>query len=205
MNNEKEIKIRQAIMSKAIKGEKMTSEDRLWLASHRMINLKYGFPYLNTDIIHFSENAKYTIYVKVEKLGYTGRIIPVFTVPGGKGKIISRTPLTDYSGKTTLGKPVKMLGLLVDLNNRESEFLYQSELGILQVGYQCDYYDDKQHLMVRKNSSLGDSNFAMTIDALEDNKFFYHCKSPMSDDFESLVFSVKWIKGDRAQGDGSLF
>lgn len=192
MNYEEEISYRNKILSRVRNGEKITSEDRLWLVTHRIINRTLGYPYLNTDIIHLRPEVNYCIRVKVESLTYPGRILPVITVPGGKGKIVANTLLADHRGDVTSKKTVKMLGLLVDLNHNETEFSYRSNLGLLGVSYECDYFDDKQHIMLRKNSCVGDPNFAMLSEVLADNKILYRCKAPTNSSFESFVFSIEW-------------
>ena len=192
MNYEEEINCRNNIMSRVRHGEKITSEDRLWLVTHRIINPTLGYPYLNTDIIHLHPKVTYIIRVTIENLTYPGRIIPVITVPGGKGKIVANTLLTDYNGNVSSKKPVKMLGLLVNLNHNEAEFAYQSNLGLLGVSYECDYFDNEQHIMIRKNSCVGDPDFAMLGEVLSDNKILYRCKAPTNDSFESFAFSIEW-------------
>ena len=88
MNYEEEINCRNNIMSRVRHGEKITSEDRLWLVTHRIINPTLGYPYLNTDIIHLHPKVTYVICVTVENLIYPVRIIPVITVPGGKERLL---------------------------------------------------------------------------------------------------------------------
>ena len=200
MHCEEEVSYRNRILLRARNGEKITSEERLWLATHRIINHTLGYPYLNTDIIQLQSQEDYNIRVKVENLTYPGRMIPIITVPGGNGKIVAHTLLTDYKGNKTLKKPVKMLGLLVDNKHNEAEFVYQSNLRLLEVGYECDYFDDKQHIMVRKSSSVGDPNFAMLSEVLADNKILYRCKAPTNDDFESLSFSIEWEAEKTGEG-----
>ena len=194
MDYEKEICYREEILARVSKGEKITSGDRLWLVTHRIINRTLGYPYLNTDILHLCPNVNYSIRVKLEKLTYPCRIIPCVTVPGGKGKIVSNSLLTDFNGNKTPKKNTKMLGLLLDSNHRESEFVYQSTLGLLGTSYECDYFDDKLHVMTRMNSCAGTPNFAMLTEVLAENRILYRCKSPISDDFESFVFSIEWKK-----------
>lgn len=193
MNYTEEIIYREKILSKARKGEKITVEDRFWLATHRSINRNMGYPYLNTDIISFKSNMNYLISIKVEKLEYPYRIIPVVTAPDGKGKIIPiDMTVKDYNGKITNKKAVEVLGLLVDSNRIERKFFYQSSLGLLGISYQCDYFNEKQHIMVRGNSDTGIPNLAMIRENMSDNKIVYSCKSPNDDSFEALVFSIKW-------------
>lgn len=192
MNYEEEVSYRNKILSRARNGERITSEERLWLATHRIINQALGYPYLNTDIIHLRPKTDYFIRVKVENLIYPRRIIPVITVPGGKGKIVTDTLLTDHSGNISSKKSIKMLGLLVDLNHNETELFYQSNLGLLEISYECDYFDDKQHIMLRKNSCVGDPKFAMLSEDLANNKKLYRCKPPTKDSFECFIFSIEW-------------
>ncbi len=192
MNYNEEIEHRNTIMSRIRNGEKVTSEDRLWLATHRIYNRVLGYPYLNADIIHLDPNVNYHICIKVESLTYPSRILPVITVPGGKGTIVANNVLYDYTNTVTSKKGVKMLGVLVDLNHNKTKITYQSTLGLLGVSFECEYYDDKQHLTIRKNSNVGDPNFAMLGEVLTKNKILYRCKTPDKNNFESFVFSIQW-------------
>lgn len=192
MHYDEEIRHRNTILSRARNGERVTAEDRLWLATHRIFNRTLGYPYLNTDIIHLRPEVNYCIRIKVESLTYPGRVLPVITVPGGKGKIIANTLLTDHKGGVASRKSVKMLGILVDLNHNETEIIYCSNLGLLGVSFECEYFDNKQHIMLRKDSCVGDPNFAMLSEVLADNKIRYRCKTPENDGFESFVFSIEW-------------
>lgn len=159
----------------------------MWLATHRVFNRKLGYPYLNTDIINLNAKEVYLLRVKVESKTYSDQIIPVIAVPCGKGRILA-TNVFDRLGNLSPEKSIKMLGLLSDFK----EVTYRSELGLLGVSYECDYFDDKQNIKIRKDSCIGDYNFAMTCEILSDNKRLYRCKSPISDDFECLVFSLEW-------------
>ena len=187
-----EMKRRDEILSLAHSGKKITAEDRLWLVTHRAFNRKLGYPYLTKDIIDLSPKMSYRIRIQVESLTYPMRILPIVDVPGGKGKILTDCPLTDHKGNVKISKPVKMLGALVDLNHIKTEFLYQSDIGLLGVSYECTYYDEKQHLMIRSSSNTGDTAYAMLREDVSDNKILYRCKSPVGDSFDSLVFSIQW-------------
>jgi len=48
--------------------------------------------------------------------------------------------------------------------------------------------------MIRKNSCVGDPNFAMVKESIAENKVLYRCKAPTDDSFESFVFSLEWEK-----------
>ena len=100
--------------------------------------------------------------------------------------------LANHAGKKELGKPVKMLGAMIDANHRETEFSYRSELGVIGISFECDYFDSKQQLMIRKNSDTGDPNFAMIDEKIASNRMRYRCKAPTDSNFESFVFIVEW-------------
>ena len=206
MEVNQEILYREKILARIRNGDGVTTEDRLWLATHRIINRTLGYPYLNTDIIPLEAKTTYGIRIQVEKIIYPGRIIPVITVPAGKGRIITTKLLADYKGNISSRKPVKMLGVLVGSNHRQSELMYQSDLGLLGISYECDFFDDRQHLALRKNSCVGDARFAMVSEKVAENKMLYRCKSPIDNSFETLVFSVEWNKtGDGVGGQGDGF
>jgi len=189
---EEEMIQRDKILLKARNGERLTKDERLWLTTHMVPNRKMGFPYINSDIMRLDSSCNYCVRVKLENLMYPGRIIPVISVPGGKGKIALDRPVVDYNGNISSGKPIKMLGVLLDGDCKESIFTYQSSLGLLGVAYECDFYDDMQNIMIRKNSCTGDPRFAMLSEVLSENKMLYKCKLPTCDSFDSFIFSIEW-------------
>lgn len=192
MNYDEETIYRNEILSRARSGKKLIPEEQLWLASHRIINQNLGYPYLNKDIVQLEPNTVYSVHVNVEHLAYTDRIVPVITVPAGKGVIITEGNLVDHNQKTTFKKSVKMLGILINSEHSGMDFYYQSNLGLLGVSYECDFYDELQRLKIRKNSGSPSLDFAMLREDLSKNKIVYRCKNPTNDDFDSLVFSLEW-------------
>ena len=192
MNIEEEIWFRNNIMERIRSGQKVSSEERMWLATHRVYNFNLGPPFLNFDILQLLPNRKYIVRVRIEKLNYNKRIIPIVIVPGGKGGIFADFPMVDLNGKAAT-KDVKMLGLLLDLNRNESTFAYRSEIGLIGICYECDYFDTKQQLNIRKSSNTGSPNFAMLRESISDNKVKYNCKLPFDNNFEDFAFSVEWF------------
>lgn len=191
MTIKEEISYREHILSKGSRGETITAEDRLWLATHRIYNRIKGYPYLNTDIIKISPKKIYDIRISLEKCTYAGRILPIFTVPAGKGKIIYKEPIQNMKGNVLSAKPVKMLGLLIDSQRPKTEFFYCSDLGMLEIRFEFEYYDEQQKLMIRKTSASA-HHCAMLSECLAENKMRYRCKPTVTEDFDSLVFSVEW-------------
>ena len=202
MKIEDEIIYRDEILSRVRNGEKISSDERLWLATHRIINRSLGYPYLNTDIVHLHPNVDYAIRIKIEALAYPNRILPVITVPGGKGGIVPNTLLVDNQRIIPTNKSVKMLGLLIDLNHNETEVIYRSKLGLLGISFECDYYDDKQRILIRKNSGTGDPTFAMIRDVISKNKIVYRCKTPVTNGFDDFVFSIEGKIRDEKMDNG---
>ncbi len=204
MNLEEEIRFRNNIMKRIRSGEKVSLEERTWLVTHRVFNFDLGPPFLNFDIIQLLPNRKYIVRLRIEKLNYNQRIIPIVVVPGGKGGIFADFPIVDLNGKATT-KNVKMLGLLLDLNRNESTFAYRSEIGLIGICYECDYFDTKQQLNIRKSSNTGAPNFAMLRENISDNKVKYKCKLPFNNNFEDFAFSVEWfLNTSENAGNGSL-
>ena len=193
-NYVEEIKHRDDIIAKIHGGLKISPDERQWLMTHKLYNRFYGYPYLNTDIIHLEKNVVYSVQVKIESKKYPDRIIPFFTAPCGKGEIYNNDIVFDNRGKPYTNKKVKMFGCLIDSNNTETYFQYKSQLGLLEVSYECQYFDEHQKLTIRKNSLTGDPSYAMLKEQVASDKIIYYCKSPTNKDFNSLVFSVKWKK-----------
>ncbi len=194
MTYEEEIAYREELLQKARDGMKVTSEERLWSQTHSVYNRRFGFPYYNVSIETLEPNQWYSLAINMESIGYKDRILPIISVPAGKGQIITDFELTDLRGNKSLGKPVKMLGLTLDLAHRECNVKYYSALGILAVGYECDYLDTAQNLHMRESSSTGATNFAMTKQMVNDHMVRYHCKSPVEDSFDAMIFTIKWTK-----------
>ena len=192
MNYQEEIEYREMILTRIANREKLRAEDRLWLATHRIYHRTLGYPYLNTDIVSLRCKTKYTVRIEVEKIAYPRFIIPVISVPGGKGNIVTNFELTNLDGETVSKKTTKILGVLVNAQKPSSEFIYHSDLGLMGISFECEYYDDKLHLLTRKDSNLRDPDFAMFGEILSENKMRYHCKPPMSKCFDDYVFSIEW-------------
>ena len=188
MNYLEEITLREQILSNAREGKKITPEDRLWLLTHKMYNQQLGYPFLNNDIIQLNPKTTYYIQISIEQNLYPMRILPVISVPGGKGEITANE-LYDYNSSS---KKVKALGLILNPQHSVTAVQYQSDLGLLGVSFQCDYYDHKLQLITRKDSSSGDPHYAMIAEKISENKIRYRCKMPNMDSFDAFVFIIEW-------------
>lgn len=190
---EKEILHRENIINKVHNKIKISPEERMWLMTHPVYNVRYGADMFNIAIEHLEPNKWFCIKLTVESISYDNRMIPVIGVPAGKGKIITDLKLHKLSDKPVqLRTPIKMLGIESISENCEHFFDYFSELGILSVEYECDYFDKRTRLNMREASSTGNPDLVMRKETIDDHTVRYYCKSPVADVFDALVFNIQW-------------
>lgn len=194
MNINEEIAFRNEIMHKSRKGEKLTREERSWLVTHPSYNDKQGYPFLTTDIIKLEPKVEYLMRVECAANCERDSFWASFGVPLSKGYIKTDFALVDLYGNVSLGKPVKMLGVAIDSEDHLStEFVFKSDLGLMQVCYKCKVFDTIIKKEVRKSSDGADCSFAMIRKDLSDNKVLYSCKHPNEQDYK-YMFTVEWKK-----------
>ena len=188
-----EIAYEKKLYQKAIKGEKITSDERKWLLTHSSYNMEYGIIAYKTAIEQLETNTLYSIKIKVESISYKDRICPTIAVPVKSGWLFTDFDVYNYDGKLNPSRKVRML--CVDFNE-SSEFIvdYRSSSGLLAVTYECDYYDEKMKLHKREASDGANLGFAMRKEIIDDNSVRYFCKSPLKDSFDALVFTIEWKK-----------
>lgn len=192
MNNiyNEEIEYRDSLLEKACSGIKLSSEERLWLATHAVHNTRYGDGFFNVTVDHFEPNKWNNVKLTIESVNYTKKIMPIIYLPDKKGKIIAECEVFDYYGNVSKKKFVRMLAL--ETTNDVYYLKCFSEQGIFSIGYKCDYYDEKMKLNIRESSFTGSLNFAMKRETVNDQCIRYYCKAPFSENFDALVFSVEW-------------
>lgn len=194
LNYTEEIRYREEILQKVRNKVKVSPDERKWLATHSIYNRILGFPFLNMAIETLRPNQWYSLKIKVESVTYDGRILPVLHVPAGKGQISVDCELRDLKGRTSQGKSIQMLGVEWGIIGQEYLMDYKSSLGLISVEYECEYFDIKQKIQIRRTSST-DHSFAMMRTVVNDHTVRYHCKSPQKDSFDAMVFTVEWIDG----------
>ena len=204
MNHYDEIEYRNMLMTRIYKGERLSPNERLWLRTHPIYHWQMGYPYLKVDIIPLKAKQAYRFHIAVEKLTYEKRIIPIISVPTGKGSIQTDFAIKDFYGIDKPEKQTKVLGIMINKEHRETSFHYRSDIGLVMISYECDYYDEKHQMLLSDTSDSGSSRLAMLKEAISESKVLYRCKSPISDSFDSLVFSVTWESlMEHGTGDGS--
>lgn len=186
-----ELAQRQAIMDKIRNGNSIDTKERTWLMTHSLYNTFYGIDAYNISIEKVPLNRTLKLSIVIESCSYSGRIIPIISVPAAQGNIFTTMNLRDYDGHNT-NKPIKMLGIEIVNNIQLYKLEYISELGLLGVHYGCDYYDEKLKLCKRESSSTGNPNLAMKKEILDEQAIRYYCKSPLTNAFDALVFRLSW-------------
>ena len=189
INYEYEIQKRNKIMSRA---PKLTIEERTWLMTHRTYNHKFGFPFLSKDIIKLSSNKTYNISVTMLSKNYKSYIHPIFSVAAKPGYIIyGDREVEDRKGNMSIGKKIRSLCLEIRENLYNTDFIFNAELGLLEVVYVVSYFDEKSRIYQTTTSGIL-ANLSMLREDVSDNEVIYKCKNPLSDDFDAMIFSVKW-------------
>ena len=190
---QEEITKRKNILDKVRNNIKISKEERLWLVTNPVYNLRWGTDAFNIAIEHIEPHKCYTLTIKIESISYDKRIIPIVSVPGAKGKIVAGFQLYDFKENETSRREVKMLGVGINRNApREYEVKYISDLGLVGVQYQCDYFDPKQNLNKRERSSTGNLSLAMRREIVNECTVRYYCKSPVTETFDALIFTIEW-------------
>lgn len=200
---QEEIDYRNELRQKVISGVKPTEEEKLWMATHKEFSQIYGAPFLKTDVILLENGADYQFDVTFIQASHSEKIYPWFQAPCGIGKILTDVELTDYRGRKTTGKPVKMLAAGINMQNPSFRFSYSSDCDVLVVGFFCEYYDQKLHIKTGGYSSGADCLYMLRED-IGTNRILYRCKSKYAEKFDSLAFIVEFTKKAMRTGDGSL-
>ena len=197
MNYKEEIAYREKIMGK----EKITPEERDWLMTHTLYNSLLGYPFICKSMEKVEPNKWYLLKINVESVRYEDEIAPVITVPGtGKktGKIIADFEVVDRKGNVSVGKPIKMLELSECKSGMSYQVKYLSERGLLAAYYGCHYFDHVSNIYTGDFSSSY-MGLAMIREPVNEHKIRYRCKSPRSDSFDAMVFTVEWTEiGDES-------
>ena len=190
---EREITIRRNILLKAAKRIKISPDERLWLLTHSVYNTTIGGDVFHEVVDEIPKNQWLDLKISIEKLNYEQRIIPVLTVPGLKGQIITDWNLRDIYGRVKPSRtPVKQIGVEINGQLEECHIKYKSDLGLCSVSYEYDCYDDRMKCLMPIYSSSGNSKHALKREPIDDHTIRYYCKSPISDSFDALVFTVSW-------------
>lgn len=192
-NYKSELEERERIKSKVRNNIKITPDERKWLMTHSVYNQKWGNDTFNVAVEHIDPNKWYVVRVSVESVSYDKRIVPVLSaLPAKKGQIVAEFEVRNYDGVPVENKPVKVLGFEFDDNKFEYEVEYFSDLGIISIQYECDYFDSKMNLNRRAHSCSEDPALAMRREIVDVNTIRYYCKSPIDSSFDALVFNVHW-------------
>ncbi len=193
MTFQEEISYREELLRKGAESIKLTPEERLWLVTHSVYNRRFGYPFYASSIETLKPKQWYTLIVNVETIKHNDEIQPIILVPDKNGEIKVDFDLLDRNGNPTNRKSVKLLAFNMPAGEN-SKVKYRSQMGLLGVKYYVSYYDEATRLYKGTTSSAADYICAMKREIVNDHKIRYYCKSPISDSFEAMIFTVEWIE-----------
>lgn len=183
---------RNEILKKVKSGAKISKEERFFLETTPAYNSALGYPYLLKDVVNINSSDKVSLSVVVESISYDEKIIPVISVPAQKGMISTSFELFNYKGELSKDNKTKVLGVDLSDEHKSTVVQYKSDLSLLAVNYECWCYNMILKKTLPESSMCGKTNYAMSKEVVSENKIRYFCKSPDSDSFDAMVFTVEW-------------
>jgi len=198
-NHEEEIQYRQFLMNELAKGNGK-QEYVEWLNTHSIYHYDLGSPFYLNVIETLEKKQWYSLKIEIESLNYKDSISPVISIPFGEGQIVAPFEVRNRYGKKSSRKPIKMLVFEKELS-KSTSVKFQAELGLLSVQYYCSHYDPTVKLQRLSLSSHEHTTFAIRREPINDHAVRYFCKSPVSDSFDALVFTIEWTKIDESLTD----
>ena len=183
---------RNEILKKVKSGAKISKEERFFLETTPAYNSALGYPYLLKDVVNINSSDEVNLSVVVESISYNEKIIPVISVPAQKGMISTSFELFNYKGELSKDNKTKALGVDLSDEHKSTVVQYKSDLSLLAVNYECWCYNMIPKKTLPESSMCGKTNSAMSKEVVSENKIRYFCKSPDSDSFDAMVFTVEW-------------
>ena len=183
---------RNEILKKVKSGAKISKEERFFLETTPAYNSALGYPYLLKDVVNINSSDEVNLSVVVESISYNEKIIPVISVPAQKGMISTSFELFNYKGELSKDNKTKVLGVDLSDEHKSTVVQYKSDLSLLAVNYECWCYNMILKKTLPESSMCGKINYAMSKEVVSENKIRYFCKSPDSDSFDAMVFTVEW-------------
>lgn len=186
-----EIEYREQLLEKRSMGQRLTEDERFWLVTNPVYNRWHGYPFYNKDVISLRPNILYSIHIKIIEMPDRTPVTITLGVSDRKGKLISDEFLLDIDGNGTKKKTTKVLQFDLDKNKTDYYVKFKSEIGLLDISYGCDYYDERMKLFKKESSSTGNPCFAMIKDVISEVKVRYKCKHPKVDMYDMLIFEIE--------------
>ena len=192
-NYQQEIEYRDTITKKAIRGIKITPEEREWCLSNPIYCLDYDEITYRVAVERLEPKTMYMITIKKEGGNYDMAMGISISAPAKKGYIYTDFDLYNIKRYLKNDRKTRMLG--IDFGKRtECKVRFRSSTGLLSVSYEIEYYNA---IIKNYRTAYSDSEFkglCMKREMVNDNMVRYHCKSFDNNDFDALVFTIKWEK-----------
>lgn len=170
---------------------KLTSEEKEWLATHPIYNDNFGCSVLRADCIIMDPKVLYLITVTMESCHTASRITPTISVPLRKGNIKTNELVynIDHVAMPKNGK-IYVLSTCNSKDHPTSQVEYYSDLGCLEVSYDCEITDHRGYKYWGSSKMIRD--LGMQKEQVSNSKVIYKCNDVNHKTFESYIFSVEW-------------
>ena len=126
-----EIQYRETLLKKGYR--KLTIAEKTWLQTHAIYSIKYGYPYLQAQVIEIKPNVIYKLTVSLNRKKAFHRITPTIRIPMEKGFILFDGLIKDQSGKVYDSSKATILSTNTDEEHPRVQLTLLSELGYFMV------------------------------------------------------------------------
>lgn len=173
------------------KKEKLTLDEKKWLATHPVYNEILGCSILRADCISIDPKIPYLITVKMVSNDKLLRITPTISVPLKKGYIKTNDLVYNINHVTVpQNEKIYMLSTCNTYDHPTSEMEYYSDLGCFEISYDCEITDHRGCKYWGSSKMI--RGLGMQKEQISDSKVIYRCNDVTHKIFESYIFSIEW-------------
>ena len=173
------------------KSEKLTLDEKKWLATHPMYSEIFGDSILRADCISIKPKVPYLITIKLVCKDTLSRITPTIVVPLRKGYIKTTSPTYDIDHVAIPKKDkIYVLSSCNSDTHPTSEMEYYSDLGCIEISYDCELTDHRGYKYWGTSKMI--RGLGMQKEQVSDSKVIYRCNDVTRKTFDSYVFCVEW-------------
>lgn len=169
-------------------GEMLSIEERVWLSDHPIESVRYGTPWVLTDMIVLDPAREYTLVIQCLAAYPEHPIVPTLTIPFEKGGYIQLTGVVGAKTDTKGMKQSTKLSFRM-LTGITATARCVSDTGLLMVSYQGWVPDSKPFPLWYETISC--DRFAMKKTVLSENAIQYSCCGADGTE-EAFGFIVNW-------------
>ena len=185
-----DIEYRKCLVNKK---EKLTLDEKKWLATNPLYNENLGCSILRADCITIDPNLSYLVNITLIHNNSLSRITPTILVPLRKGYIKAFDPVYNIDHVTLpKNKAIYVLSTCNSNDHPTSLIEYRSDLGCIEISFDCEIADHRGFKYWGSSKMV--RGLGMQREQISDSKIIYRCNDVSHTTFDSYVFSVEWNK-----------